>query len=65
MDIYYSRLARSALSESAAKMISVQDYLLQADAPTNATRTAARILASIRNLQDEILRIEAEEESQP
>lgn len=60
MDTYYTRLARSVLSESAAGVVSVQ-----ADAPTNATRTAARLLASIRNLQDEILRIEAEEEATP
>ena len=60
MDTYYSRMARSVLADAATKLIDVQDYLLQASAPSYQAKRATRILAAIRNLQDEIYHTEEE-----
>lgn len=54
MDKYYSDLSRESLSKAHANVANAQDYLVEANAPKWLHDRAARLLSSLRKLQDDI-----------
>jgi len=58
MDQYNADIAQEVLSKAYAELIKAQGYLVKADAPDFIQDRIGRQITAIRNIQDEISRLE-------